>query len=181
VRPGVEQLRYRVHSSSQRVLDAIAAAASPGSSTGYSFSDRAKTQLIGGVHGDRFTLRRARGLMTAPRVLVLHGNVESSASGALVSATYRLHPLVQVARLAWLLFLVAVLAVVLPNAFSEPRLLWIIVVLGFVVGLMMVPFAWLARADRPVLRRELEGVLRQAGPIESELGRHDATNPANLE
>lgn len=165
-------LRYRVAAPAQHVVDAIAAVTSPGGPVGYTFTDRAKTELVGDIRGENFTLRRARGLATVPRVLVLRGKIESTDAGTNVTATFRLHPAVKVTQIIWLVVFLAIVAVVLPNALHETQLFWIIVVLGLVVGLMMLPFQWLARTDKPVLRRELERALLRAGPIASEDGGH---------
>lgn len=104
--------------------------------------------------------------MTAPRVLLLRGRVESAPAGANVLMTYSLHPLVRAARAAWVLFFAAVSLLVLPAAQTYPELLWIPVVMGLIVVLMLLPFEWLARQDKTHLRSEVEDLLRRAGVVE---------------
>jgi hypothetical protein len=163
-----ETIRYHVTAAPERVLAAIARAVSPGGLIGFSLTDRAATGLIGSVaHDATFSLRRPRGLITPPRVLVLRGRVESAPAGANVLMTFSLHPAVRAARAVWVLFFVVASLLVLPAAQTYPELLWAPVVLGLVVLLMLVPFELLARQDKTHLGSEVEDLLRRAGAIKA--------------
>ena len=82
---------------------------------GYSFSDSSSAVFVGKVMRDgSFDLRRPRGVTTAPRVAVLRGKVEPADGVAVVAVRYGLHPVVVIARGAWLLFLGLIAVVIGP-------------------------------------------------------------------
>lgn len=158
-------LRYTVSAPPARVTEAIGAATAPESALGFAFGNRTTAALIGGVATDgSFRLRRVRTIGSAPRVVLLTGQVQPSDAGSVVVARYAFHPAFRFARAVWVLILLAFAIAVIPASTSHPELLWVPVVLGAVVGLMLAPFMWLARADRPQLRAALEKAMRQAGP-----------------
>ena len=160
-----DPVRFHVGAEPEHVLRVIAAVAKPGV-MGFSFSDRAATSLVGSVAKDStFSLRRARGFMTAPRVTLLRGRVQNAQAGSSVLIAYSFHPLVRAARAALVLFFIAISLLVLPLAQADPQLLWIVVVIGLIVALMLLPFELLARQDKSHLRSEFEELLRRAGPV----------------
>lgn len=148
-----------------RVIDAIARSLVAGSMFGYSFSDSSSAVFVGKVMRDgSFDLRRPRGVTTAPRVAVLRGKVEPADGVAVVAVRYGLHPVVVIARGAWLLFLGLTAVVIVPASLGgAPELLWVLAVFAFIIGLMFVPSELLARADRAKLRSDLETILRAVG------------------
>jgi hypothetical protein len=160
------KLRYSVLAAPERVVESIAASAQPGSMVGFSMADSGARRFVGSISKNRsFTLRRPRGLLTAPRVAVLRGQVEPSGTTAAVVATFELNPAVRLARIVWVIVFVAMSLLVLPAATRQPGLLWVPVVMGVVVFLMIIPFEFLARADREQLRCDLEDVLRRTGSV----------------
>jgi hypothetical protein len=163
----MSRLEYTVEAAPELVLESIAAASARPTVIGFALTDRTRSELVGDVSKEHrsFDLRRSRRLGTPPRVAMLRGRVEATGMGAKVVATYALHPAVRIARLMFVLLFVAFALLVLPAASSQPQLLWIPVVIGFIVLLMMVPFEWLAFVDRSRLRLALEDALRRAGPL----------------
>jgi hypothetical protein len=160
------KLRYSVLAAPERVVESIDASAQPGSMVGFLMADSSARRFVGSVSKDwSFTLRRPRGLLTTPRVAVLRGQVEPSGTTAAVVATFEFHPVVRLARIVWVTVVVGMSLLVLPAATSQPELLWVPVVMGVVVFLMMIPFEFLARADREQLRSDLEDVLRRTGSL----------------
>jgi len=157
--------RYRVAAAPDRVIDAIARSLVAGSMFGYSFSDSSSAVFVGKVMRDgSFDLRRPRGVTTAPRVAVLRGKVEPADGVAVVAVRYGLHPVVVIARGAWLLFLGLTAVVIGPASLGgAPELLWVLAVFAFIIGLMFVPSELLARADRAKLRSDLETILPAVG------------------
>lgn len=122
--------------------------------------------MVGNVDAQSFKVRRSRGWMTPPRVEVMHGTIQADGSRSLVRVRYSPRGLVRLARAVWVLMFVAFALVVIPGASQRPELLWIPVVIGLVVGLMLLPFAWLGSEDRRALELELESALGRCGRVE---------------
>jgi hypothetical protein len=153
-----------VQAPPDRVANAIARSVVPGGVLGFSVTDSTSAAFVGEVTNDgSFDLRRPRGFATAPRVAVVRGKIDAANEGAIVSVRYGLHPALLITRAAWLGFLALTAVIVIPASFGDLSLLWILIVFTFIVSLMLVPFEWLARADRAKLRTDLETTLRRAG------------------
>jgi hypothetical protein len=157
---------YQVAAPPERVVAVLVSASVSESPAGFALTDRTSAALVGSVsHDGEFALRRPRGLGTAPRVAYVKGVVRSGPGGSIVVGSFATHPLLRFARAAWVVVLLAFAVVVLPRSLTQPELLWIVVVIGFVVGLMILPFQWLALRDRAVMRETLRETLGRAGAV----------------
>ena len=158
--------RYQVGAPPDRVVAVLASATKAESVVGFAMSDRSGEPFVGKVTDDgSFRLRRPRGFSTPPRVAYVAGGVQRDAVGSLVVGSFRVHPLVRVAQVVWILLLLAFSAVVLPASFARPELLWVIAVIGLPVGLLLLLFWWIGSRDQIILRRALTDVLGRAGRV----------------
>jgi hypothetical protein len=154
---------YEVSAPPERVLREIASAVAPSGAVGFSIGgEDTRARFVGSVSGNRFALRRPRAFLDPPRVVVLRGIVEATATGSAIHARYGYHPAVQLVRAIYLLFFLVTAVLVVPAATRQPELLWLVAVMGLVVLLFAVPFAYQARFDRAELRSALEDCLHVA-------------------